>query len=100
LATALAEATDLPAASYRRNNAILLSSQQPYLFARNLLLLRMAECPTVLLEPYVANSVGAYGRLQSALANRATGRALAEDDILLQYADAVVAGVRACYGQE
>ena len=100
LATALAEATDLPAASYRRNNAILLSSQQPYMFARNLLLLRMAECPTVLLEPYVANSVGAYGRLQSALANRATGRALAEDDILLQYADAVVAGVRACYGQE
>jgi len=100
LATALAEATDLPAARYRRNNAILLSSQQPYLFARNLLLLRMAECPTVLLEPYVANSVGAYGRLQSALANRAAGRVLAEDDILLQYAEAVVAGVRACYGQE
>jgi N-acetylmuramoyl-L-alanine amidase len=100
LATALAEATELPAARYRRNNAILLSSQQPYLFARNLLLLRMAECPTVLLEPYVANSVGAYGRLQSALANRAADRALAEDDILLQYADAVVAGVRACYGQE
>jgi len=100
LATALAEATDLPAASYRRNNAILLSSQQPYMFARNLLLLRMAECPTVLLEPYVANSVGAYGRLQSALANRAAGRVLAEDDILLQYAEAVVAGVRACYGQE
>jgi len=100
LATALAEATDLPAARYRRNNAILLSSQQPYLFARNLLLLRMAECPTVLLEPYVANSVGAYGRLQSALANRAAGRVLAEDDILLEYAEAVVAGVRACYGQE
>ena len=100
LATALAEATELPAARYRRNNAILLSSQQPYMFARNLLLLRMAECPTVLLEPYVANSVGAYGRLQSALANRAAGRVLAEDDILLQYAEAVVAGVRACYGQE
>ena len=100
LATALAEATELPAARYRRNNAILLSSQQPYLFARNLLLLRMAECPTVLLEPYVANSVGAYGRLQSALANRAAGRVLAEDDILLEYAEAVVAGVRACYGQE
>ena len=60
LASALAEATELPAARYRRNNAILLSSQQPYLFARNLLLLRMTECPTVLLEPYVANSVGAY----------------------------------------
>ena len=98
LASALAEATELPAASYRRNNAILLSSQQPYLFARNLLLLRMTECPTVLLEPYVANSVGAYVQLQSALANRAAGRVLAEDDILLQYAEAVVAGVRTHYG--
>ena len=100
LATALAEATGLPAARYQGSNAILLSAEQPYLFARNLLLLRIAECPTVLLEPYVANSVGAYGRLQSALANRAAGRALAQDDILLQYADAVVAGVQACYGQE
>lgn len=100
LATALTEATELPAARYRRNNAILLSSQQPYLFARNLLVLRMAECPTVLLEPYVANSFGAYDQLQAALANRAAGRVLAEDDILLQYAEAVVAGVRTCYGQE
>ena len=100
LVVALAEATDLPAATYEGRNAILLSSEQPYLFARNLLLLRMAECPTVLLEPYVANSVGSYGRIQSALADRAVGRALAEDDILVEYADAVVAGVLVCYGGE
>ena len=100
LVAALAEATNLPAATYQGRNAVLLSSERPYLFARNLLLLRMAECPTVLLEPYVANSVGAYGRIQSALATRAAGRALAEDDILVEYADAVVAGVLACYGGE
>jgi len=99
LAKALAEATGLPAARYDGDNAILLNSDDPYLFARNLLILRLAECPTVLLEPYVVNSVGAYAQLQSALANRAAGRALAKDDILLQYADAVVAGVRACYGK-
>lgn len=98
LVVALAEATHLPAATYEGRNAILLSSEQPYLFARNLLLLRMAECPTVLLEPYVANSVRAYGRIQSALADRDAGRELAEDDILLEYTDAVVAGVLACYG--
>jgi N-acetylmuramoyl-L-alanine amidase len=97
LVEALAEATQLPAATYQGRNAILLSSEQPYLFARNLLLLRMAECPTVLLEPYVTNSVGTYGRIQSALADRAAGRALAEDDILLEYTDAVVAGVLECY---
>lgn len=100
LTASLAEATELPAATYQGTNAISLSSDQPYLFARNLLLLRMAECPTVLLEPYVANSVGVYGRIQSALANRAAGEPLAEGDLLLEYADAVVAGVLACYGLE
>ncbi|MFT5826998.1 MAG: N-acetylmuramoyl-L-alanine amidase [Yoonia sp.] len=98
LVAALAEATSLPAARYEGRNAILLDSEQPYLYARNLLMLRMAECPTVLLEPYVANSVTAYGRLQAGLADRAAGRELAEDDILVEYADAVVAGVLACYG--
>ena len=97
LMTALAEATALPAARYEGQNAILLDIEQPYLFARNLLMLRMAECPTVLLEPYVANSVTAYARIQAALADRAAGRALAEDDILVEYADAVVAGVLDCY---
>jgi hypothetical protein len=98
--TAFAEATQLPAATYQGRNAILLSAEQPYVFARNLLLLRMAECPSVLLEPYVANSVGAYGRIQMALKDRAAGRTLAEDDILLEYAHAIVAGVLAHYGGE
>jgi len=98
LAAALAEATQLPPARYQGTNAILLSSEEPYLYARNLLMLRVVECPTVLLEPYVANSAGAYTRFQSALANRAAGLPLAEDDILLEYVDAVVAGVLACYG--
>lgn len=98
LAAALAEATQLPPATYQGTNAILLSSEDPYLYARNLLMLRVAECPTVLLEPYVANSVEAYARFQSALATRAAGLPLGEDDILLEYVDAVVAGVLACYG--
>ena len=100
LATALAEATQLPPATYQGSNAISLSTEEPYLFARNLLLLRMAECPTVLLEPYVANSVDAYARFQSALTNRAATQPLAKDDILLEYVNAVVAGVRACYGED
>ncbi len=98
LMTALAEATGLPASTYAGRNAILLDAEQPYVFARNLLMVRMAECPTVLLEPYVANSVAAYPRIQAALANRAAGRSLAEADILVEYADAVIAGVLACYG--
>ena len=100
LSQALAEGTGLPASRYGGKNAILLDAEDPYLFARNLLLLRSVECPTVLLEPYVANSMAAYPRLQAALANRAAGAALAADDILLEYADAVVAGVLACYADD
>ena len=44
LVEALADATKLPAANYQGRNAILLSTEQPYLFARNLLLLRGVEC--------------------------------------------------------
>ncbi|WP_162028472.1 N-acetylmuramoyl-L-alanine amidase [Lentimonas sp. CC19] len=97
LMVTLAEATALPAGKYEGHNAILLDLEQPYLFARNLLMLRMVECPTVLLEPHVANSVTAYARIQAALADRAAARALADDDILVEYADAVVAGVLTCY---
>ena len=93
LATALSKATHLPPATYQGNNATLLDPDQPYLYARNLLLLRMAECPTVLLEPYIANSMTDYARIQSALATRARRQVLAKDDILIEYADAVVAGI-------
>ncbi len=99
LAEALAEATALPAASYEgKKNAIRLEADNSYLWARNLMILRMAECPAVLLEPYVANSKDAYARIQSALANRASGVQPAPDDILVEYADAVVAGVLKAYG--
>jgi hypothetical protein len=90
----------LPASTYEGRNAIRLDAGNTYLFARNLLLLRSVECPTVLLEPYVANSVPVYPRIQAALANRATGAPLTEDDILVEYADAVVAGVLGCYADD
>ena len=98
MASALAAATKLPPASYENRNAVLLDPDEPYVFARNLLILRMAECPTVILEPYIVNSEAVYPRLQSALAERVAGNAPAKDDILLEYANAVVAGVLNAYG--
>lgn len=95
LAHALKAATALPAASYRGHNAIQLEAGNPYVWARNLLLLRQVECPVLLLEPYVANSAAVYPRIQTALAARAAGEPLAPDDILIEYADAVVAGLLA-----
>jgi len=98
LGQALGEATGLAPAQYDGKNAIRLDSGDPYLWARNLIILRLVDCPTVLLEPYVANSEPAYGRIQQALAQRAAGAAPADDDILVEYADAVVAGILTRYG--
>ena len=98
MAAALANATGLPPATYEKQNAVLLDQDEPYVYARNLIILRLAECPTVLLEPYIVNSEAVYPRLQSALADRAAGKVSHEDDILVEYANAVVSGVQRAYG--
>lgn len=97
LANALAQATGLPPSVYDGDNAVRIDGD-PYVFARNLMLLRLVECPTVMLEPYIANGRPAYARLQQALADRAEGRTLADDDILLEYTEAVVVGILVHYG--
>jgi hypothetical protein len=53
-----------------------------------------------MLEPYVANSKQVYPRLQTALQARAHGQDLDAADLLLEYTDAVVAGVLAAYGPQ
>ena len=98
LASRLAAATGLPASVYEGDNAVQPLADQPYVWARNLMLLRQVECPVVLLEPYVANSEQAYPRLQSAIHSRMIAAQPAADDILIEYADAVVAGVLQAYG--
>jgi N-acetylmuramoyl-L-alanine amidase len=98
LGAALGDATRLPASGYSGNNAVRLEGHSAYLWARNLMLLRMVECPIVLLEPYVANSEGSYSRLQQAIAARTIGNPLAEDDILKEYAAGVIRGILKVYG--
>jgi len=100
LGRALAEATGLPASDYEGHNAIRIDPEVPELWARNLMLLRLVDCPTVLLEPYIANSQASYALIQKALAARAIHAPLPEDDILIEYADAVVDGVLRVYGSE
>lgn len=94
---ALAEATRLPASNYSGNNAVRLEGRSDYLWARNLMLLRLVDCPAVMLEPYIANSDSTYPRIQEALRARAHHEPLSKDDILIEYADAMVAGVNRAY---
>lgn len=98
LGVSIGQFTQLPASFYSGRNAIRLEGCSPYLWARNLLLLRYVQCPTVLLEPYIANCRITYPRIQQALRNRQANRPLSDDDILLEYASAVVQAIVAVYG--
>ena len=97
LGSALVEATGLPASNYLGHNAVRILPEVPSLWARNLMLLRLVDCPTVLMEPYIANSHSSYARIQKALSAREYHEPLPADDILVEYAEAVVTGVLRTY---
>lgn len=98
LGAAIGKFTDLSPSFYGEKNAIRLEGCTPYLWARNLMLLRYVQCPIVLLEPYIANSREIYPRIQEALKNRKRNKPLADNDIFVEYANAVVQGLLAVYG--
>tara|TARA_B100000989_G_scaffold291770_1_gene266707 strand:+ start:484 stop:1626 length:1143 start_codon:yes stop_codon:yes gene_type:complete len=97
LGSALIETTGLPASDYQGRNAIRIDPEVPSLWARNLMLLRLVDCPTVLMEPYITNSHSSYARIQKALRAREYHEPLPADDILVEYADAVVTGLLRAY---
>ena len=49
------------------------------------------------MEPYISNSQSSYARIQKALSAREYYEPLPTDDILVEYADAVVTGVLRTY---
>lgn len=100
LGLALGRAFELPPSQYHGKNAIPLEIGAGYVWARNLLLLREIDCPVVLLEPFLANSVESYARLQRALRDREAERPTAANDILLAYTNAVVSALLKVYGTE
>ena len=95
IAGAVARATGLPPYEYTRPNALRAGSS-PYVWARNLLANRLYECPTVYLEPYVMNSPEVFARVQAGDYDgerEVAGKM--RPSIFREYADGVVAGVRA-----
>ena len=99
-AVAIGEHTALPASYYSGTNAVRLEGHSPYLWARNLLILRYVQCPVIMLEPHIANSKATYPRIQEALRNRQSDAPLPADDILLEYVEAVVAALLKVYGRD
>jgi N-acetylmuramoyl-L-alanine amidase len=97
VAQALADATGLPPFAYTTGNAVRAAGNE-YVWARNLLANRLFECPVVYLEPYRMNHEETYARIQAG--DYEGERELAgkmRRSIFREYADAVVAGLRAYY---
>ncbi len=97
VATALAEATALPPFAYMTGNAVRTGANE-YIWARNLLANRIFECPVVYLEPYRMNNAETYARIQAG--DYEGEREVAgkmRRSIFREYADALVAGLRAYY---
>jgi N-acetylmuramoyl-L-alanine amidase len=97
IAKALADATGLPPFTYFGGNAVRAGTNE-YIWARNLLANRIYACPVVYLEPYRMNNAETYARIQAG--DYEGEREVAgkiRRSIFREYADALVAGVRAYY---
>ncbi|MEO0793992.1 MAG: N-acetylmuramoyl-L-alanine amidase [Verrucomicrobiota bacterium] len=78
---------DLPPHVYTGSNAIRVD-ENPYVWARNLMANRLFECPTVFLEPCVANADDFYLRLGDD-----------RDALLEEYAEGVISGLLSYYAK-
>ena len=97
IAKALADATGLPPFTYLGGNAVRAGTSE-YVWARNLLANRIFECPVVYLEPYRMNGEVTYARIQAGdYEGEREVAGMMRRSIFREYADGIVAGVRAYY---
>ena len=97
MAKALADATGLPPFTYFGGNAVRAGANE-YVWARNLLANRIFECPVVYLEPYRMNSEVTYTRIQAGdYEGEREVAGTMRRSIFREYADGIVAGLRAYY---
>lgn len=99
LAQSMAARTGLPAAVYTGINASHVS-ENPYVWARNLMANRIYDCPVVYLEPWIANSVEIYP--WAAMGDYQGSRRIAghwSKSLPAAYADFVIRGLEASIGK-
>ena len=88
-----------PASRYSSPVGIALGGNG-YVWGRNVLADRLYRCPVVFLEPYVANSVEGYARIQAGEYDGTREfNGVARKNIFAEYGDAVVAGLVKYYGE-
>ena len=100
IAKAMAEETGLPPYIYTTNNAKLIDTANPYIYARNLLANRVYHCPVVFLEPYVMNNPEVYKRISMGdYAGKSKIAGAMRKSLIREYADGVTEGLRNYYQQ-
>jgi N-acetylmuramoyl-L-alanine amidase len=88
-----------PASGYSSPVGIALGGNG-YVWGRNVLADRLYRCPVIFLEPYVANSVEGYARIQAGeYEGTRDFNGVARKNIFVEYGDAVVAGLVKYYGE-
>ena len=96
VATALAQATQLPPAEYGASSSAVRVGTNAYVYARNLAANRLIDSPVVFLEPYYMNNRIVYQRIQL---GDYEGEKVVDGksyrSIIREYADAVAAGLQA-----
>ena len=98
IAKAMAEETGLPPYIYTTNNAKLIDTENPYIYARNLLANRVYHCPVVFLEPYVMNNPEVYKRISMGdYDGKSKIAGTMRKSLIREYADGVTEGLRLYY---
>ena len=99
VAASLANATGLP--PYEYHNGKARSTENPYVWTRNLLANRLYRCPVIYCEPYVMNSQVVFDRVQLGDYDGVKSIGGVERKSLYrEYADAVADGVAEYFAEK
>ena len=94
----MAKETRLPPYRYKTSNAKLIDTNEPYIYARNLLANRIYHCPVIFLEPYVMNNKEFYDRVKlGAYSGFKTINGEKRKSLINEYTDGVVDGLKTYY---
>ena len=98
VAQSMAKETGLPPYKYKTSNAKLLDTNEPYIYARNLLANRIYHCPVIFLEPYVMNNKEFYDRVKlGSYSGFKTINGKKRKSLMDEYTDGVVNGLKQYY---
>ena len=98
VAQSMAKETRLPPYRYKTSNAKLIDTNEPYIYARNLLANRIYHCPVIFLEPYVMNNKEFYDRVKlGAYSGFKTINGEKRKSLINEYTDGVVDGLKTYY---